>query len=223
MQANVNGNVDVVISNGAYATFRGWLLPRSVHRHRHSADDELHLSDAPHRRTAQRCTVPANLQGPQLTQNTPRAQITDFDTTKRTLFNADYNHTFQSAGWHTLKGGFGYQHTMNDVNSLYPGGYVDIFWDRTLRSWRARRPIAGTYGYYDVNDRGTFGKAGANILSLYVQDQWQIGDRLTLNLGVRTENENVPAFRPEIQENAFEFGFGEKIAPRLGFSVRRDG
>ena len=30
------------------------------------------------------------------------------------------------------------------------------------------------FGYYAVNDRGTYGKAGANIISLYVQDQWQI-------------------------------------------------
>ena len=50
---------------------------------------------------------------------------------QRSLFAADYNHTFQSGGWHTLKGGFGYQHTLNDVNSLYPGGYVDIFWGST--------------------------------------------------------------------------------------------
>ena len=43
-----------------------------------------------------------------------------------------------------------------------------------------------------------------------------MGNRLTLNLGVRTENEKVPTFRPEIQENAIEFGFGDKLAPRLG-------
>ena len=32
-----------------------------------------------------------------------------------------------------------------------------------------------------------------------------MGNRLTLNLGLRTEDEKVPTFRPEFLENAFEF------------------
>ena len=53
-----------------------------------------------------------------------------------------------------------------------------------------------------------------------------VGDAaLVVNLGLRTESEKVPSFRPDIQENAFEFGFGDKMAPRLGasFDVRGDG
>jgi hypothetical protein len=217
MQANVNGNVDVVISNGAYATFRGGYF------HDRYTDTGIPQTTNYTYQTATSncatigCTVPANLAGPVLTQNTPRAQITNFDTTKRALFNADYNHTFQSMGWHTLKGGFGVQHTLNDVNSTYPGGYVDIFWGSTL-ALAGQPNDRGAYGYYAVNDRGVFGKAGANILSLYVQDQWQIHDRLTLNIGLRTENENVPAYKTEVQDNVFEFGWKEKLAPRLGFS-----
>ena len=70
-----------------------------------------------------------------------------------------------------------------------------------------------------MNDVGTIGKAGANITSLYVQDQWQIGDRLTLNLGLRTENENgpdVPARHPG--ERASSSASADKLAPRLGVS-----
>ena len=61
--------------------------------------------------------------------------------------------------------------------------------------------------------------------SLYVQDTWTLGNRLTLNLGVRTERETIPSFRTDIKDNAFEFGFGKKIAPRLGatFDVLGDG
>jgi hypothetical protein len=51
---------------------------------------------------------------------------------------------------------------------------------------------------------------------LYIQDTWTVGSRLTLNLGVRTERETIPSFRTDIKETAFEFGFGKKIAPRLG-------
>ena len=61
--------------------------------------------------------------------------------------------------------------------------------------------------------------------SLYVQDAWTIGNRLTLNLGVRTEKETIPSFRTDIKDTAFEFGFGKKIAPRLGatYDVLGDG
>ena len=199
MQANVNGNVDVVISNGAYATFRAGTVPRSLHRYGHSTDTTHWSYQAPAPAALSNgATLPSNIVGPSLQQNTPRSLITDFDTTQRTLFNADYNHTFQTAGWHTLKGGVGFQRTVNDINSRYPGGYVYIFWDRTL-ALGGQPNDRGTYGYYEVNDRGTVGEAGANILSLYVQDQWQIGDRLTLNLGVRTgsrEGSIVPAGTP---------------------------
>ncbi len=217
MQANVNGSVDVVISNGAYATFRGGYF-----RDRYTDTGIPQTTNYTYQRVAPAAlpnglTIPANLQGSVGTQNTPRAQITDFDTTRRALFNADYNHTFQGGGWHTLKGGFGVQRTLNDVNSLYPGGFIDVFWGATL-ALAGQANDTGPYGYYAVNDRGTFGKAGANILSLYVQDQWQIADRLTLNIGLRTEDEDVPAYKTDVQKNVFEFGFKEKLAPRLGFS-----
>ncbi|HWN87028.1 MAG TPA: hypothetical protein VNN99_17810, partial [Vicinamibacterales bacterium] len=111
----------------------------------------------------------------------------------------------------------------NDIDSHYPGGYVNIFWGSSFTF--AGQTGTGTYGYYEVNDRRITNQAGNNIHSLYLQDQWTVGNRLTLNLGLRTENEKVPTFRPDYLENAFEFGFGEKLAPRLGaaFDVKGDG
>ena len=81
----------------------------------------------------------------------------------------------------------------------------------------------GPYGYYEVNDFGTFGKVSGNIISLYVQDQWSVTPRLSLNLGIRTENESVPT--SGLGEEAFKFGFGDKLAPRLGaaYDVHGDG
>ncbi len=68
-------------------------------------------------------------------------------------------------------------------------------------------------------------KAGSNIQSLYIQDQWTVNNRLTLNLGLRTEDEKVPTFRPEFLETAFHFTFADKLAPRLGaaYDVWGDG
>ena len=47
--------------------------------------------------------------------------------------------------------------------------------------------------------------------------------RLALNLGIRTEQESIPGMG--LGEEAFKFGFGEKIAPRLGaaYDIYGDG
>ena len=83
--------------------------------------------------------IPANLQEPRLTSNTPRTQINVFDTTSRRFFNVDYNHTFNAAGTHQLKGGAGFQRSTNDVENSYPGGYVYIYWNSILTGAQGQR------------------------------------------------------------------------------------
>jgi hypothetical protein len=169
--------------------------------------------------------VPANLQGPINTQNVPRTIVSFLDKTQTPFGNVDYNQTFTAAGSHVLKAGIGLRRTTNDVNKTYPGGYVYIYWNQSFKSTFDSKVDTGTYGYYEVDDFGTRGKIGANILSLYVQDAWTIARRLTLNLGLRTENEKIPTFRPDIAKYAFQFGFGDKLAPRLGasYDLKGDG
>ena len=150
--------------------------------------------------------------------------ITNKDQTQTSFFQVDYNHAFNAAGSHLLKGGFGVRHTTNDVDATYPGGYVLLNWGTSFVN-NSGQTGTGTYGYYEVNDRGTRGAVDANMPSLYVQDTWTLGNRLTLNLGVRTESETIPSFRTDVKDDAFEFGFGKKIAPRLGatYDVLGDG
>ncbi|MQA31017.1 MAG: TonB-dependent receptor plug domain-containing protein [Luteitalea sp.] len=169
--------------------------------------------------------LPASLRLPVNAFNTPRALNTVFDKTKRGFMNADYNQSFNRGGEHLLKAGLGFQKVSNPVETGYPGGYVLLNWNATFPATATVAGGTGTYGYYEVNDRGTTGTAGSTIYSLYIQDQWTVGSRLTLNLGVRTENETIPTFRPEIKKNAIEFGFADKIAPRLGatYDLRGDG
>ena len=121
------------------------------------------------------------------------------DTTKRGFFNADYNHAFNAAGSHTIRAASASSTSSTTSNQAYPGGYVDIYWDRTFSHRPARDRAAAPTATTRSTTSATRGKAGANILSLYVQDQWTVGNRLTLNLGLRTENEKVPSFRPDMQ------------------------
>ena len=122
------------------------------------------------------------------------------------------------------RAGYGFQRTVNDISSLYPGGYVDVAWNSafTFQGQTGR----GLYGYYAVHDRRITSQAGSDIHSLYIQDQWTVGNRLTLNLGLRTEDETIPDFRPEANgASAIHFNMKDKLAPRLGaaYDLRGDG
>ena len=169
--------------------------------------------------------IPADQLGGVGFQNTPRVQISEFDHTQRGYVQADFIKAFTMGGSHNFKGGVGYQHTANDAKVAYPGGgYVWVYWDRSFTSNDTGRTDRGPYGYYEVDDRGVQGQASADIWSLYVQDQWTIRN-LTLNLGLRTEREIIPSFRTDVQDVAFKFGFGDKLAPRVGasYDVFNDG
>ena len=68
---------------------------------------------------------------------------------------------FRAAGEHSLRGGFGFQRSTNDALAGYPNGYVFLFWDRTFSfGGTAGR---GTYGYYEVQNRGFSGVASAGM------------------------------------------------------------
>jgi hypothetical protein len=210
-QTNVSGNVDLWLSSSSFVTVRGGMFSDNYEDTGVSTMTAV-VWNVPSIGVP---GVPPDLQLPKGAQNTPRVLIASKDLTQTSLFQIDYNQTFHAAGSHSLKGGFGIRHATNDVNSVYPGGYVLLDWGQTLVN-NTGGGGTGAYGYYEVNDQGTRGVVNANMPSLYVQDTWVIGDRLSLNLGVRTERETIPSFRTDIKETAFAFGFGDKIAPRLG-------
>lgn len=220
-QVNTSGGVDISLSGSSFLSARGGFF--------HDRYSDTGVSTVTNYRygnatTSVNSLIPANLRGPSGQDNTPRAQITGFDTTRRANVNLDYNHAFNLWGFHTLKGGYGFQRTVNEIDSFYPGGYINITWGGAF-TFGGQNLGGGTYGFYDVNDRRISNKAGNNIHSLYVQDQWTVGNRLTLNVGLRTEDEQVPTFRPDYLPTAFHFTFADKLAPRLGaaYDVWGDG
>ena len=170
--------------------------------------------------------MPAQFQQPAGYSNLPRATVNDHDLTTRKYVNLELTTVLQAAGTHSLKLGGGWARSTNDVELAYPNqGYVTVFWDQSFTSQATGETGRGAYGYYTIDDQGTIGETGSDLLHLFVQDSWRVTPRLTLDLGLRTEHEQIPTFRPDIQKYAFEFGWGEKLAPRVGiaYDVKGDG
>jgi len=161
--------------------------------------------------------VPAELQLPQ-NSRTPDASRRYHDLTTRTYIQADGSQMFRFGGQHNMKFGVGTQKNVNNVDyTIAPAGRVNLFWGDTPCGSCATDTL-GAFGFYSVDDFGTIGSAGSNITHLYVQDSWKVLNRLTVNAGVRFERELIPSFRPDVQKFALKWGFGDKIAPRLGAS-----
>ncbi|HWR16009.1 MAG TPA: TonB-dependent receptor [Terriglobales bacterium] len=164
--------------------------------------------------------VPPSLQQPDGFA-TPTAAQTAHDLTTRTYVQADLSQVVRFAGQHNFKFGFGTQKSVNNVlDSSAPDGLITLFWAQQCEICVSAGGQAGAtpYGYYTVDDLGTIGTAGSSITHFYVQDSWKIGGRLTINAGFRTEKELIPSFRPDIKKYAIEFGYGDKLAPRIGGS-----
>jgi len=163
--------------------------------------------------------VPASNAQPIGYVNTPRLLKSTFDIVTRTYVQGDFSKFFRLGGTHDLKAGIGTQKNVNKVLTEYPtGGFIYIYWDRAFRSNATGITDRGPYGYYEYHQFGTGGSTGANIHNMYFQDNWRIHPRLTLNLGLRLEKERVPSFQRDVKDYAFDFGWGDKIAPRLGAS-----
>jgi hypothetical protein len=142
----------------------------------------------------------------------------------RTNAQIDATYYANFGGQHTLKGGVQFDRIANDVLDVEQANRIQPFWDQTLTG--AGR---GQFGYYIVRSNslanpdlgfGTEGNIANTNKGLFIQDAWTIGNRLTLNLGLRTENERVPSYTTSegTLPVAIKWGFGDKLAPRLGFA-----
>ncbi|MFZ1132813.1 MAG: carboxypeptidase regulatory-like domain-containing protein [Terriglobales bacterium] len=85
----------------------------------------------------------------------------------------------------------------------------------------------GQYGYITIEDFGSLGKATSFNHGIFAQDAWTIGHGVTINAGVRFDKEYLPGEggAPGAQNRPINFGWGDKIAPRIGaaWDVFKDG
>jgi hypothetical protein len=144
---------------------------------------------------------------------TNRAREKDVYT--RAGVSADATFYVTAGGQHTFKGGVQFERIGNDVADIEQQPHVSFYWDqsRTTLDGRIER---GTFGYWSWRQFGTLGKVDVNNIGLFFQDAWTVNNKLTLNLGIRTEREDVPSYRDNLQ--GIKFSFGDKFAPRAGFA-----
>jgi hypothetical protein len=157
-----------------------------------------------------------------------------FDAYKRYNWNADASYFVgKFFGSHTFKGGYAWQRQSNDVLRTFNTAAVNLNWNSPYT------PVTSTTACDQVKAQnvanglpnvcsglyGTF-TVGTNVVNTggdktysqatYLQDAWTVGTTgLTLNLGVRFDEERLPPYDPK-RFPSVKFGWGEKIAPRIG-------
>jgi hypothetical protein len=166
--------------------------------------------------------VPPEHQHARLYANVPTNYAVDRGQGPHLSIQLDGTLFFSAAGEHQVKGGVQLDRLGLDALDGNTGNVINFFWGQGFAGSR------GAFGYYRLTSNNLFpnlgsisqGDATVTNLGLFLQDAWTIGKRLTLHLGLRTENEDVPSLSPDprVPKTAIHFGFGDKLAPRAGFA-----
>jgi len=155
-------------------------------------------------------------------------------------------------GTHNIKGGYALNKLSNDVQEWFNTSVVHMGYGRIMKvagvdnvanciainqynnanygtNLNVTNPSScrGLWGTVNLRDFQTTGKVGSDNHALYVQDAWTVGNTgVTLNLGVRFDKEGLPNYFSGVTGfEGINWGFGDKIAPRLGgaWDVFRNG
>jgi hypothetical protein len=218
-----SGVLDWVVNNHTYVNVTATRFKVGQHDVGTFSDKLRHLFDG----TTNVCSgtpggtscpfpeIPSNLQQVNgFSDFTSSSQFVRGDLT-RMNFNADVTRYSTWHGEHTLKGGLQVERIRDDTLSGAQAATVHLFWNQAYAR-NDGQTIRGRYGYYNVERQVTIGDIRTNNVGLFVQDAWTLNRKLTLNLGIRTENEDVPSYRA--QNPGVHFSFSDKIAPRVGFA-----
>ena len=149
----------------------------------------------------------------------PGNNSTTTDLWERESASMDGNLFVTGLGTHAFKAGIQLENISNEVSS---GEAVNLYTFRWGLGDRFGAGVQGTYGSLGVRRFRTEGAADSKNIGFYAQDSWSILPNLTVNIGARTEQERVPNYGantdPTLPENAIEFDYGDKLAPRVGFA-----
>ena len=121
--------------------------------------------------------------------------ITVKDVSVRESYDFSSAYVFNGGGRHELRGGYQRFSIFNDVvqgnNQI---GELRFFPGTPINSIAPVTPTPGALGYASFRRTGTIGQGSNLSQSIFIQDKYQPTSRLTLNLGIRFEKENLPTF-----------------------------
>jgi outer membrane receptor protein involved in Fe transport len=142
---------------------------------------------------------------------------TETDLYSRRNLSLDTSY-FTSAflGQHAFRGGIQLEKVKNEVVSGEVDSIINYNFDRTYATTKGES-VRGTFGHFVLRRFLTIGEVEQESTGFFLQDTWTVNNRLTLNLGVRTEKEEVPSYVSGAPP-AISFDYGDKLAPRLGFA-----
>jgi hypothetical protein len=168
---------------------------------------------------------------------------TAFDIWKKYSFSQDLAFFKTFWGTHNLKVGYGFNHGLANEQAgvyntadVYVGYNIQYVPQTTNGESRCAAIVAqnqqlygapggnadgtacqGLWGTVNLRDLiSASGKVGNWNHAFYVQDAWTVAKGLTLNLGLRLDKENLPSYNSLPGFEGISFGWGQKIAPRLG-------
>jgi hypothetical protein len=165
---------------------------------------------------------------------------TTFDEYRRRALNTDFSYALGNFfGSHAFKVGYGFNRLSNKVlrnvdHALVRLSYGDDYSVGTATGQAncaaiRQQNIAmfgqagslsdascqGRFGHFIVRDGlNVTGVASSYNHAVYVQDAWTVGRGLTINAGVRLDKEYIPPYSAGAPD--ISFGFGDKVAPRIG-------
>ena len=224
---SLSGTADYVVSPKLFVGFRVGRF--QTDQHDFNVQNVVRFSFA--NSNLPMSNVPSNFQHPSGYSNVPNNQGVDHDTLTRNFFQADATYYAHGAGDHQIKGGFQLDHRGEDIISGELQNLITLNWltgGAGIDACAGCKVTNGPFGYYELRSNLASPKQGfitqgnvhSNVNGVFFQDTWTVNNKITINAGVRTENENVPAYTTAagVNPNPIKFGFKDKIAPRAGFA-----
>jgi Carboxypeptidase regulatory-like domain/TonB dependent receptor len=143
-------------------------------------------------------------------------------TIKRTQIADTATYIFSN---HTFKGGFDYSH--DKIFNYFPGNFFGSYRFNSLADFANKAPASFTEAFPGVGTTGPITHPDLNEYGLFAQDEWRVIPSVTLNLGLRWDEQKMAqpsVLNPDTQLQAAGY-FTNKIpvdtnniGPRLGIA-----